>query len=148
VPLDQSFVGRSYPPTAPYRVSREKIREFADAIGADDVAYRDVAEAKALGYRDVVAPPTFPIVITSAAGQVIIDDPALGVDYSRVVHGDQRFAFARPIYAGDELTCVCTVEEIMSRGGHDFLTIRADVSDSSGAPVLSAWSRLVVRGDE
>ena len=148
MPLDQSFVGRSYPPTAPYRVSREKIREFADAIGADDVAYRDVAEAKALGYRDVVAPPTFPIVITSAAGQVIIDDPALGVDYSRVVHGDQRFAFARPIYAGDELTCVCTVEEIMSRGGHDFLTIRADVSDSSGAPVLSAWSRLVVRGDE
>jgi len=148
VPLDQSFLGRSYPPTAPYRVSREKIREFADAIGADDVAYRDVAEAKALGYRDVVAPPTFPIVITSAAGQVIIDDPALGVDYSRVVHGDQRFAFARPIYAGDELTCVCTVEEIMSRGGHDFLTIRADVLDSSGAPVLSAWSRLVVRGSE
>ena len=148
MPLDQSFVGRSYPPTAPYRVSRVKIREFADAIGADDVAYRDVAEAKALGYRDVVAPPTFPIVITSAAGQVIIDDPALGVDYSRVVHGDQRFAFARPIYAGDELTCVCTVEEIMSRGGHDFLTIRADVSDSSGAPVLSAWSRLVVRGSE
>ncbi len=148
MPLDQSFVGRSYPPTAPYRVSREKIRDFADAIGADDVAYRDVAEAKALGHRDVVAPPTFPIVITSAAGQVIIDDPALGVDYSRVVHGDQRFAFARPIYAGDELTCVCTVEEIMSRGGHDFLTIRADVSDSSGAPVLSAWSRLVVRGDQ
>lgn len=148
MPLDQSFVGRSYPPTAPYRVSRVKIREFADAIGADDVAYRDVAEAKALGYRDVVAPPTFPVVITSAAGQVIIDDPALGVDYSRVVHGDQRFAFARPIYAGDELTCVCTVEEIMSRGGHDFLTIRADVSDSSGAPVLSAWSRLVVRGSE
>jgi hypothetical protein len=148
VPLDQSFVGRSYPPTAPYRVSREKIREFADAIGAADVAYRDVAEAKALGHRDVVAPPTFPIVITSAAGQVIIDDPALGVDYSRVVHGDQRFAFARPIYAGDVLTCVCTVEEIMSRGGHDFLTIRADVSDSAGAPVLSAWSRVVVRGDE
>ena len=148
MPLDQSFLGRSYPPTAPYRVSREKIREFADAIGADDVAYRDVAEAKALGYRDVVAPPTFPIVITSAAGQVIIDDPALGVDYSRVVHGDQRFAFARPIYAGDELTCVYTVEEIMSRDGHDFLTIRADVLDSSGAPVLSAWSRLVVRGSE
>jgi acyl dehydratase len=148
VPLDPSFVGRSYPPTAPYRVGREKIREFADAIGASDVAYRDVAEAKALGHRDVVAPPTFPIVLTSAAGQVIIDDPALGVDFSRVVHGDQRFAYTRPIYAGDELSCVCTVEEIMSRGGHDFLTIRTDITDASGAPVVSVWSRLVVRGAE
>ena len=148
MPLDQSFIGRTYPPTAPYRVGREKIHEFADAIGARDVAYHDVAEAKALGHRDVVAPPTFPIVLTSAAGQVIIDDPALGVDYSRVVHGDQRFAYTRPIFAGDELRCVCTVEEIMSRGGLDFLTIRTDVTDAMGAPVVSVWSRLVVRGSE
>ncbi len=146
--LDKSFVGRTYPPTARYKVSREKVREFADAIGADDVAYHDVAEAKALGHRDVIAPPTFPIIITSAAGQVIIDDPALGVDYSRVVHGDQRFVYTRPIFAGDELTCVCTVEEIMSRGGHDFLTIRTDVTDVTAAPVVSVWSRLVVRGSE
>jgi acyl dehydratase len=147
VPLDLSFIGRAYPPTAPYRVSREKIREFADAIGATDTAYHDPAAAKALGHRDVIAPPTFPVVLTSAAGQAIVDDPALGLDYSRVVHGDQRFAYDRPIYAGDELSCVVTVEEIMSRGGHDFLTTRTDVTDASGAAVVSVWSRLVVRGD-
>ena len=103
---------------------------------------------QSFGHRDVSAPPTFAIIITSAAGQVIIDDPALGMDYSRVVHGDQRFVYSRPIFAGDQLTCVCTVEEIMSRGGHDFLTIRTDVTDATAAPVVSVWSRLVVRGSE
>ena len=146
--LDQSFAGRTYPPTAPYYVSREKIREFAEAIGAPDAAYRDLAAAQVLGHPDVIAPPTFPVVVTSAAGQMIIDDPALGLDYSRVVHGDQRFSYTRPIHAGDELRCVCTVEEIMSRGGHDFLTTRVDVTDSDDAPVASVWSRLVVRGDQ
>ena len=62
--LDQSFVGRTYPPTEPYQVGREKIREFADAIGATDAAYHDPAAAAALGYPDVVAPPTFPVVLT------------------------------------------------------------------------------------
>jgi len=147
VALDPSYVGRTYPPTPPYRVGREKIREFAEAIGAADAAYTDPDAASALGYPDVVAPPTFPIVISLAAGRAVIDDPALGIDYARVVHGDQRFVYTRPIVAGDELTCVCTVEEIMSRGGHDFLTTRVDVSDASGAPVVSVWTRLVVRGD-
>jgi acyl dehydratase len=147
VALDPSFVGRSYPPTPPYRVGREKIREFADAIGATDAAYRDPEAARALGYPDVVAPPTFPIALTLAAGQAVIDDPALGIDYSRVVHGDQRFAYTRPVVAGDELTCVCTVEDVMTRGGHGFLTTRVDVRDAAGAPVVSVWTRLVVRGD-
>ena len=143
--LDPSFVGRSYPPTPPYRVGREKIREFVEAIGATDPAYTDPDAARALGYPDVVAPPTFPIVLTLAAGQSVIDD--LGIEYARVVHGDQRFAYTRPVVAGDELVCVCTVEEIMSRGGHDFVTTRVDVSDTAGAPVVSVWTRLVVRGD-
>ncbi len=147
MPLDQSFAGRTYPPTAPYYVSREKIREFADAVGTAEPVYHDVAAAQALGHRDVIAPPTFPVVVTSAAGQVIIDDPALGLEFSRVVHGDQRFSYTRPVYGGDELRCVCTVEEIMSRAGHDFLTTRTDVTDADGAPVASVWSRLVVRGD-
>ena len=144
MPLDQSFVGRTYPPTTPYHVGREKIREFADAIGAPDPAYRDATAAQALGHRDVIAPPTFPVVLTAAAGQVIIDDPALGIDYSRVVHGDQRFSYTRPVY-GDELRCVygrgdCPV-------GHDFVTTRTDVTDGQ-ATLSSPWSRLVVRGSE
>jgi acyl dehydratase len=147
MPLDPSFIGRTYPPTAPYQVGREKIREFAKAIGADDPLHLDPDVARAHGYADVVAPPTFPVVLTMAASRQIVDDPDLGVDYSRVVHGDQRFAYTRPVVAGDELICVNTVEEIMSRGGHDFLTTRTDVATVSGEPVVSVWSKLVVRGE-
>jgi acyl dehydratase len=147
MPLDQSFVGRTYPPTAPYQVGREKIREFARAIGATDPLHLDPEAARAAGYVDVVAPPTFPVVITMAASRQIVEDPELGVDYSRVVHGDQRFAYQRPVVAGDELICVNTVEAIMSRGGHDFLTTRTDVATSAGELVVSVWSKLVVRGE-
>jgi len=148
MPLDQSFVGRSYPPTAPYVVGREKIREFATAIGAADAAHHDPAAARALGYSDVIAPPTFPMAITMAASRQIVEDPELGVDYSRVVHGDQRFAYTRPVVAGDELVCVNTVDEITARGGHGFLTTRTDVSTTAGEPVVTVWSKLVVRGEQ
>ncbi|GAB3140240.1 MaoC family dehydratase N-terminal domain-containing protein [Micromonospora sonneratiae] len=148
MPLDTSFVGRSYPPTAPYVVGREKIREFATAIGATEAAYHDPEAAHALGHSDVLAPPTFPVVLTMAASQQIIDDPALGLDYSRVVHGDQRFAYTRPVVAGDELVCVNTVEDIVSRGGHDFLTTRTEVATVAGEPVVTVWSKLVVRGED
>jgi acyl dehydratase len=145
--LDQSFVGRTYPPTPPYQVGREKIREFASAVGLDDPLHFDVDAARAAGYADVVAPPTFPIVLTMPASRMIIDDPELGMDYSRVLHGDQRFAYARPIVAGDELVCVNTVEEITSRSGLDFLTTRTDVNTTAGEHVVAAWSKLVMRGE-
>jgi acyl dehydratase len=148
VPLDPSFVGHSYPPTEPYLVSREKIREFADAIGELGGAYADVAAARALGLADLIAPPTFAVVITNAVVNQLRDDPALGLDFTRVVHGDQRFAHVRPILAGDRLTAVCTVEEILARAGHEFLTTRTDLTDENGAPVVSVWSKFVVRGDE
>jgi acyl dehydratase len=145
--LDPSFAGRSYPATPPYLVGREKIREFARAIGATDPAYHDPAAARALGHPDVVAPPTFAVVVASAANDQVVQDPDLGVDYSRVVHGDQRFVYERPVVAGDELVCESTVEEITSRGGHDFLTMRADVRTVGGEPVVSVWCKLVVRGE-
>jgi acyl dehydratase len=147
MPLDPSFVGRTYPPTPPYEVGREKIREFATAVGAAHPAHRDPDAARALGHPDVVAPPTFPIVMSMDAGNQIINDPALGIDYSRVVHGDQRFSYTRPVYAGDRLTCVCTVDEITSRGGHDFVTTRTEVATEDGEPVVTVWSKLVVRGE-
>ncbi|MBQ1021905.1 MaoC family dehydratase N-terminal domain-containing protein [Micromonospora sp. D93] len=147
MPLDPSFVGRTYPPTAPYQVGREKIREFASAIGATDAAHHDPEAAKALGHPDVVAPPTFPVVVTMAASRQIIEDPALGVDYSRLVHGDQRFAYTRPVVAGDELVCINTIEEVSTRGGHGFLTTRTDVSTAGGEPVVAVWARYVIRGE-
>jgi acyl dehydratase len=148
MPLDPSYTGRTYPPTTPYLVGREKIREFATAIGADDAAYHDPEAARALGHPDLVAPPTFPIVLTAATTHQLIDDPGLGLDFSRVVHADERFSYARPVVAGDELVCVNTIEDISSRGGHDFLATRAEVTTTAGVPVLTAYARLVVRGED
>src|SRR5256885_2538036 len=126
MPMDPSYAGHTYPSAQPYLVGREKIREFADAIGATEPAYLDPAAARALGHPDVIAPPTFPIVLTASGTQRMIDDPGLGLDFSRVVHGDQRFRYTRPVHAGDRLTCTTTIEEITSRAGNDFLTSRTE----------------------
>jgi acyl dehydratase len=77
----------------------------------------------------------------------MVDDPGLGLDFARVVHGDQRFSYLRPVCAGDRLTCTTTIEEITSRAGNDFLTSRTDMVTDDGEPVVSTWSMLVVRGE-
>jgi acyl dehydratase len=146
VALDQSFVGRKYPPTPPYEVGREKIREFADAIGDHNPAYRDVEAARALGYPDVIAPPTFPVILSMRAGAQVVGDPELGLDYSRVVHGEQRFVYTRPVRPGDRLTVTVSVENIRSAAGNDLLTTRGEVATVDGEPVLTAYSTLVARG--
>jgi acyl dehydratase len=146
VALDQSFVGRTYPPTPPYEVGREKIREFAEAIGDANPAYRDPEAARALGHPDVIAPPTFGIVLSMTAGRQVIADPELGLDYSRVVHGEQRFVITRPIRAGDRLTVTMTVENIRTAAGNDMITTRGDVQTVDGEPVFTAYSTLVARG--
>jgi acyl dehydratase len=146
MPLDESFVGRGYPPTEPYEVSREKIREFADSIGDANPAYHDKAAAQALGYADVIAPPTFPIIITMKAARQIIADPDLGLDYSRVVHGEQRFSYSRPVQAGDVLQVTASVEAIRSAAGNDLLTTRGEVTTMDGEHVVTAFSTIVARG--
>jgi acyl dehydratase len=146
MPIDASFVGRVYPATEPYQVGREKVREFAAAIGDANPACHDVAAAGELGYADVVAPPTFAIVLTMTAARQVVADPALGLDYSRVVHGEQRFVHARAIVAGDVLRTVVTVEAVRVAAGNDILTTRADVQDETGEHVVSAYATLVARG--
>ncbi|GHJ34904.1 MaoC family dehydratase N-terminal domain-containing protein [Streptomyces sp. TS71-3] len=146
--LDQSFVGRTYPPTDPYEVGREKIREFAKAVGDDNPVYTDTEAAKALGHPDVVAPPTFVFIITFRAAGQVIDDPQLGLDYGRVVHGDQRFEYTRPVLAGDRLTVTTSIADIKSLAGNDILDIRGDVYDEAGEHVVTAWTKLVARGPE
>ncbi|WP_327295873.1 MULTISPECIES: MaoC family dehydratase N-terminal domain-containing protein [unclassified Streptomyces] len=143
--LDQSFVGRTYPPSAPYEVGREKIREFADAVGDANPAYTDVDVAKALGHADVIAPPTFVFSITFKAAGVVVEDPQLGLDYTRVVHGDQKFAYRRPVRAGDRLTVTSTIEAVKSLAGNDIIDIRGEVHDESGEHVVTAWTKLVAR---
>jgi acyl dehydratase len=143
--LDQSFVGRTYPPTSAYEVGREKIREFAEAVGDSNPAYTDQEAARALGHSDVIAPPTFVFSITFKAAGLVIEDPQLGLDYSRVVHGDQKFAYTRPVRAGDRLSVTSTIEKIKSMAGNDILDIRGEVHDESGEHVVTAWTKLVAR---
>ncbi|MGH8862871.1 MAG: FAS1-like dehydratase domain-containing protein [Jatrophihabitantaceae bacterium] len=146
MPVDESFVGRSYPPTETYRVSREKIREFADAINDPNPAYRSVAAAQALGHPDVVAPPTFPIVLTLTAGHQFVADPDAGVDYSRVVHGEQRFVHERPVVAGDELQVTLIIEGVRVAAGNELIANRSEVRTVGGELVSTSYSTIVVRG--
>jgi acyl dehydratase len=148
MPVNQSFVGREYPPTEPYQVSREKIREFAEAIKDDTPAYLSVDAARALGHRDIVAPPTFPIVLTLTAAHQLLFDPEAGIDYGRVVHGEQRFVHERPVYAGDVLQVVVHVDEIRVAAGNDLITTRAEARTPEGELVVTAFSTTVVRGPE
>jgi acyl dehydratase len=144
--LDPDFAGRVYPPTAPYEVGREKIREFADALRDDTPLYRDPEAARSLGYPDVIAPPTFPILMTLRAAQAVVADPELGLDYSTVVHGEQSFSYSRPIQAGDVLQVTVSIESVRSIGGNDMLVTRADVTTLDGEHVVTASSMLVARG--
>ncbi|MEO3807905.1 MaoC family dehydratase N-terminal domain-containing protein [Sphaerisporangium sp. B11E5] len=144
--LNRDFVGRTYPAPGSYEVSRVKIKEFATAIGDRDPAYRDPEAARALGHPDVVAPPTFPIVFSLTGAGDILSDPGLGLDFSMVVHGEQRFEYTRPIYAGDELLCSSTITEIRSVGRNEFLTLRSDVTTLDGEHVCTTYNTLVERG--
>jgi len=147
VALDQTFVGRTYPPSAPYEVGIEKIREFADAIGDPNPVYRNVDAARAAGHPTVIAPPTFAIiVINNLAIYTIVVDPVLGLDWRRVVHGEQSFAYRRPIMAGDGLVLVATIENMMSRAGNDFVTVRTDLNTEAGDTVCVGTTMLVARG--
>ncbi|BAG19712.1 MaoC family dehydratase N-terminal domain-containing protein [Streptomyces griseus] len=146
--LDQSFVGRTYPPTPAYEVGREKIREFAEAVGDTHPAYVDAEAARALGHADVIAPPTFVFSITYRAAGEVVRDPQLGLDYSRVVHGDQKFSYVRPVRAGDRLTVTSTIEAVKSLAGNDIVDIRGDVHDETGELVVTALTKLVARAAE
>jgi acyl dehydratase len=146
MPVSESFIGREYPPTPPYEVGREKIREFAESVNDPNPIYRDADAARAAGHPDVIAPPTFPVVLTLLAGHQVIMDPDLGIDYSRVVHGEQRFVHTRPVRAGDVLQVVVTVENVRVAGGNDIVSTRSDVQALDGEQVVAAYSTIVARG--
>ena len=146
MPVNPSFVGRSYPPTPPYHVSREKIREFADAINDENPVYRSVDAAHALGYPDVIAPPTFPVILTLPAGAQFVTDPEAGVDYSRVVHGEQKFVHVRPVHAGDELQVTLSIDDVRVAAGNELISTSSEVRTTAGELVSTAYSITVVRG--
>ncbi len=148
MPVNPQLQGRVFPPVAPYLVGREKIREFSRAVFATDPINHDVEAARAAGFDDVVGPPTFAVVIQEATLAQLLAEPDAGIDFSRVVHGEQRFSYTRPIVAGDELTATLTVASVKSLGGHSMVTAESAIVDQAGAHVVTAISTLVVRGDE
>lgn len=146
--LNPEFAGRTYPPGSVYEVGREKIREFADAIGDLNPVFRDPEAARAYGHPDVIAPPTFPVIVSQRAQAEVMFDPELGLDYSRVVHGEERFVYSRPVVAGDRLVATVIIETIRSMAGNDILGTRADITTEAGDAVVTAYSTIIVRGPE
>lgn len=144
---DPAFAGRTYPAGPAHTVSAAKIAEFAHATGATSPLHTDPEAARAAGHDDVLAPPTFLVSLAQATEAQYIEDPASGIDFSRVVHGEETFTLHRPVVAGDRLVPTLTVEAVRAAGGHSMVTTRVDFADESGAEVAAVRSMLVVRGD-
>ncbi|MEL0237257.1 MAG: MaoC family dehydratase N-terminal domain-containing protein [Aquiluna sp.] len=133
--VNPAIEGKRYPRTSPYLVGREKLTEFANATMATDS-------------NGESAPPTFPIVIQERSLKQVLMDPESQLDFSRVVHGDQRFVFERAIVAGDELTSELSVTSVKSLGGNHLVTFNTEIFDATNKLVCTAISTLVVRGED
>ena len=144
--INREYLGRTFPAADPYEVSRVKIADFADAIGDPNPVYRDRAAARAAGHPDVIAPPTFAIVISMAGSARAVADPGLGVNYAMVVHGEQRFEYSRQIVAGDVVTAQATITDIRDAGRNVLLTTKTEIRTVDGEHVCTAHSTLVERG--
>jgi acyl dehydratase len=130
MPIDPSLVGRSFPPTAAYDVTEERVRAFAEATGTS--------------YDGGAAPATFPIVLAFEAMNAFLE--AEQVDLFRIVHGEQRFAYQRPIVPGDVLTATLTVTTLRQIGGNDIIGTTSEITDADGAQVCATSATLVHRG--
>ena len=145
--VNPAIEGKTYPRTSSYLVGREKIREFAKAVFSKDRANLDLEAAKKQGYKDLIAPPTFAVVIQERSLTQVISDKEAALDFSRVVHGDQRFIHVRPIVAGDELTSELKVASVKQLAGNSMVSFETQIFDANQDLVCTAISTLVVRGE-
>jgi hypothetical protein len=133
--VNPDIQGKRYPRTRPYIVGLEKLREFFAATFGNS----------ADGF---VVPPTFPIAIQEHSLSLVIADPEAGLDFSRVVHGEQRFVYERQLVPGDELTSELEVASVKSLGGNHMVTFNTEIFDKQDKLVCTAISTLVVRGED
>jgi acyl dehydratase len=147
VAINPAYVGKTFEPSAPYEVSRVKIAEFATAIGEQSPLCYDKEAAVKAGYPDVIAPPTFAIVISTVGTSAVVRDPGLGLNYAMVVHGEESFSHARPLHAGDVVVTQTTIERIKPLRKHTSLTMRTDITTTDGEHVCTARNTLVERGE-
>lgn len=146
--MNNELIGREFPPTPPYLVGREKVREFARAVFADAPLHTDVEAARAAGFADVVAPPTFAMVIQDQTLQILLAEPDSGIVLARTIHAEQKFTYSKPIVAGDELTGQLKVTGIRMMAGNSMVTSEAVITDAAGEHVVTATSVLLVGAEE
>ncbi|WP_418907129.1 FAS1-like dehydratase domain-containing protein [Glutamicibacter endophyticus] len=146
--INPDIVGRVYPADETYQVGREKIREFAAATKATSRGHYDLDAAAELGFADLIAPPTFAIIVAQRADAKLVADPESGIDFTRVVHADQRFTHHRPIVAGDELVAELHVDQVREMGAGAMITSRAEITTTSGEKIATTISSLLVRAGE
>ena len=144
-PIETQAVGKEYD-SVDYEVGREKIREYADAVGEGSSLYRDRDAARGAGFRDIVAPPMFAVVYSSPAVGPAIVDPEVGIDFGRMVHGGQEFVWGEPVCAGDTITTTATVAEIYEKGDKGFYVFETVSVNQNGDEVVSATWTNIVRG--
>jgi acyl dehydratase len=145
MPVNEEAIGKQYPPVT-YEVGREKIREYANAIGATNPVHHDREAARAAGFRDVVAPPMFCVVYSAPALGPGVLDPEVGINLAAMVHGGQEFVWGEPVCAGDEITTTAKVTEIYERGGNGFYVFESVSANQDGDEVVHGTWTDIVRG--
>jgi acyl dehydratase len=136
-------VGKTFPPVT-YAVGREKVREYAYAVGETNPMHLDPEAARAAGHRDVVAPPMFAAVYASPAVTPVFFDPEVGIDFARMVHGAQAFTWHEPVVAGDEITTEVEHDETSERGGLKFFVFTSRSVNQRGELVCEGrWTNIV-----
>jgi acyl dehydratase len=145
VPLNVSLKGKEYLPVD-LVVDRDRVTRFANAIGETDPIYLDADAARAAGHPEQLAPPTYATVLQiMTSGQVVVDEE-LGLDYSRVVHGEQEYQWARALHVGDRLRAVPRLADVYAKGPNEYVVIEADIVDESGSRVVLSRTTLLSRG--
>jgi acyl dehydratase len=145
VTVDRSKVGKRYPPFE-YEVGREKIREYANAVGEAAAVHHDRAAAREAGFRDVVAPPMFCVVYAAGALGPAILDPEIGIDLTRMLHGSQEFVWGEPVCAGDVIRTEVAVEDIHEKGANTFYVFGSVSANQDGDEVVRGTWTDIVRG--
>jgi len=143
--LNTEAIGKSYPPVT-YAVGREKIREYAAAVGEANPLHHDLEAARSAGYDDLVAPPMFVVVYAARAMGPAILDPEVGIDLMMMVHGGQEFEWGPLVVAGDEITTTPMVKDIADRGGMAFYVFESVSENQRGETVCTATWTNIVRG--
>jgi acyl dehydratase len=144
--VDTRSIGKAYEPIT-YAVGREKIREYAAAVGEKNPLHFDIEAARAAGYTDVVAPPMFVVVYTARSVGPAILDPEVGINFAMMVHGGQEFVWGPVVIAGDEITTTTTVKEIADRRGMGFYVFESVSRNERGETVCTGTWTNIVRSD-